>query len=405
MENKKNKGKIIVIAVVAGLLIITNLLTFLVTASCNMAIGNKVLINTPSSTSAKNITKLIALEELIQEDYYKELDEQDLWDYAFKGLAKGTGDLYTNYYTEEEFEEYTSELDSEFYGIGVQIMNNEDGAVLVDSVFQGSPAEEAGMKAGDIIIKIDDFDSSNVSVSEASNKLRGKKGTKVDVVVLRNNKEVKMTITRDKVKATYVTGKMMDDKIGYIRISEFASDVASDFEKYYDEFSGKNMKGLVIDLRDNPGGLVNEATDIANLLLKKDMTIISTTNKSGETKTEKDVTDEYAKVPIVVLVNGNSASASEILSCSLQDNEMATIIGEKSYGKGIIQEVKTLNDGSGITITIDEYLSPKGHQIHQKGITPDVTVKAESDKAISKLTLDEDNQLQKALSYLKQQIK
>lgn len=405
MENKKNKGKIIVIAVVAGLLIITNLLTFLVTASCNMAIGNKVLINTPSSTSAKNITKLIALEELIQEDYYKELDEQDLWDYAFKGLAKGTGDLYTNYYTEEEFEEYTSELDSEFYGIGVQIMNNEDGAVLVDSVFQGSPAEEAGMKAGDIIIKIDDFDSSNVSVSEASNKLRGKKGTEVDVVVLRNNKEVKMTITRDKVKATYVTGKMMDDEIGYIRISEFASDVASDFEKYYDEFSNKNMKGLVIDLRDNPGGLVNEATDIANLLLKKDMTIISTTNKTGETQTEKDVTDEYAKVPVVVLVNGNSASASEILSCALQDNGMATIIGEKSYGKGIIQEVKTLNDGSGITITIDEYLSPKGHQIHQKGITPDVTVKAESDKAISKLTLDEDNQLQKALSYLKQKIK
>ncbi|WP_138268213.1 S41 family peptidase [Anaerofustis stercorihominis] len=404
MENKKNKGKIIVIAVVMSLLIITNLLTFLVTASCNMAIGNKVLINTPSSKSAKNITKLIALEELIQEDYYKELDEQDLWDYAFKGLAKGTGDLYTNYYTEEEFEEYTSELDSEFYGIGVQIMNNEDGAVLVDSVFQGSPAEEAGMKAGDIIIKIDDFDSSNVSVSEASNKLRGKKGTKVDVVVLRNNKEVKMTITRDKVKATYVSGKMIDN-MGYIRISEFSSDVAKDFRTYYDKFTSENMKGLIIDLRDNPGGLVNEATDIANILLKKDMTIISTTNKSGETQTEKDTTDEYAKVPVVVLVNGNSASASEILSCSLQDNEMATIIGEKSYGKGIIQEVKPLNDGSGITVTIDEYLSPKGHQIHKKGITPYVTVKANSDKAISKLTLDEDNQLQKALSYLKQQIK
>ena len=403
-NNKKNKGKIVVIGIVAAIVIVTNLLTFLITSSCNLAIGNKVLINTPSTTSAKNITKLVSLEKLLKEDYYTELDEQKLWNYAFKGLYAGTGDPYSTYYTEEEFNSYTEGFDSNYSGVGIQIMNNENSQVIVDSIFQGSPAEKSGMKAGDIITKVDDMDTTKASTSDVSKKLRGKTHTKVTVTVLRDKKEITMVITRDKIDMKRVSGKMIGD-LGYIKITEFTDKVGKQFENYYNEYTNKNMKGLIIDLRDNPGGLVNEATEIANLLLKENSTIISTTNKSGKTQTVKDTTSEYAKVPIVVLINENSASSSEILSCALQDNKVATIMGVKSYGKGIIQEVKSLLDGSGVTITSDEYVSPLGHKIHKKGITPNQTVKLNSKKSLNQLSEKEDNQIQSTIKYLKQNIK
>lgn len=403
-NNKINKPKIKIIAIVAVIIIITNLLTFMFTSSANMVIGNKLLINTPSVESAKNINKMIELEKIINENYYKQINEQDLWDYAFKGLFIGTGDKYTNYYTQEEFNSYMQDMQSDFVGIGVEIQGSTNGSVKVNDVFENSPASKAGMKEGDIIIKVDDFDSTKSNVNEVSKRLRGKKGTEVNVTVLRKEEKINLTITRDEIHNKKVSGKMIDN-IGYISISEFTSDVSKYFENYYDSFNKQGMKGLIIDMRDNPGGLVIESINIANNLLKKDMKIISVTNKSGETQTEKDTTKKHADIPVVVLLNGGSASASEILACALKDNNVATIIGEKSYGKGIIQDVKSLNDGSGMTITTQEYVSPKGSKIHGKGIAPDIEVKLNSKKDIKDLTLNQDNQLQKAISYLKQNIK
>lgn len=397
---KKNKTKIIAIAVVAAIVIVTNLMTFFITSTSNLVIGKKILLNTSSMTSAKNINKLIYLDNLINEKYYTDVDSQKMWDTAFKGLLAGTGDGYTSYYTEKEYKAYMSGYETSYSGIGVQIVNNKKNQVLVDDVFDGSPAKEAGLKSGDIIIKIDGKNSENMDIDKASSLIRGKEGSTAKIVVLRNGKKLKFDVKRKKIDIKRVSGKMIGD-YGYIKVSEFDMDVADAFEKYYTKFTKSGMKGLVIDLRDNPGGLVNEAEQIANLLLEKDSLIISTTNKSKKTSEMRDTTSQSVKVPVVVLVNENSASASEILSCALQDNKKAKILGTKTFGKGIIQSIVPLNDGSGVTITVEEYISPSGNKIHKKGITPDIKVKQDSNKPLSQLDYNEDNQLREAVKYLK----
>lgn len=401
---KKNNKKIIAVAAVAAMLVVTNLLTFFITATSNIVVGNKILLNASSVTSAKNINKMIYLDKVLSEKYYKDVDEQQLWDTAFKGLFAGTGDTYTKYYTKKEFKSYMEGYEGSYSGIGVQIMNNKKNQVVVDSVFQNTPAEQAGIKPGDIIISIGGKDSTNMDVSDASGLIRGDSGTKVKIVVLRKGKKLTFNITRKTIEQKRVSSKMIGD-VGYIAVTEFDENVGRDFEKSYRTLQKKNMKALVIDLRNNPGGLVDEAEDIANLMLKRDSIIISTTNKSGKVAEDRDTTDEYISIPVAVLVNENSASASEILSCALQDNGIAKIVGVKSYGKGIIQTINPFNDGSGATITSDEYVSPKGNKIHKKGITPDITVKAEFKKPIAQLDLKEDNQLMEAVKYLKKKAK
>ena len=322
---------------------------------------------------------------------------------AIDTMIASLNEPYTRFMPQKDFEELTTSITSKIYGIGVNIYSNS-GKIEVFNVIPSTPADFAGLKQGDILVAVNGKEINGMNISEVAALVRGPENSVVELTVLRDNKKITKKIKRKEIKIKNVKSSIIDNHIGYIQIISFMGGTTpNEFVEALE--NTKKTDSIIIDLRGNTGGLLDNAVFIANMFIPEgeivEIIYINGYKKSIKANSEQKILNK----PVVVLVNGNSASASEILSCALQDNGVATIIGEKSYGKGIIQEVKTLNDGSGITITIDEYLSPKGHQIHQKGITPDVTVKAESDKAISKLTLDEDNQLQKALSYLKQKIK
>lgn len=398
---KKNKGKILNITLVIVLIIITNILTFFVANTLNLSMGNKVVIDASDKVAAKNINKMIALKNVLKEDFYKELDDQTLWDSAISGLYAGSGDNYTAYYNEKDFKEYTQSFEGTYTGIGVEIVQLAVGEIRIESVFPDSPAQKAGLKAGDFIVKAKGKSTAKMTSSEVSNLLRGKPHTKVNLTVERNNKEIDVNLTRQTLEIQYVESKVIDKKIGYIKINQFQENVYKSFLEQYNSLIKKNINGLIIDLRDNPGGIVEEATDIAKLMLPKGNKIISTTNKSGKVDTILDDTEVEAIVPMVVLINGNSASSAEILTVALKDNGVAKVVGEKSYGKGIIQAVKSVKSGGGISITTDEYLGPKGEKIHEKGVKPDVVVKLKSDKPASSIPMKKDTQLKKAIEILK----
>lgn len=399
-KNKKVKNKITLIVAVVLIVVITNLCTFFASTTLNVVFGNKVIINAGDSVSAKSIAKMVSLKDNIVKNYYDKVDVQALWDTAMKGLFAGTGDQYSTYYTKKEFNSYMGGYEASYGGIGVQItMETKTNKVFISAVFKNTPASKSGLKTNDIIKKIDDKSVTGKDVATISNLVRGKKGTSVKLTVLRGNKTMNFNVTRDTIKLTTCSSKVINNNIGYINISQFNEETGKEFKDCYTKVKNKNVKALIIDLRNNPGGLVEQASTIAQMFLDKGDTIISTTNKNNINSTLKDETSENATMPIVVLVNENSASSSEILSCALKDNKKATIIGVKSYGKGIIQGISNLTDGSGFTLTTEEYISPNGNKIHKKGITPDITIKAK--KAYSEnLAYKDDNQLQRAVKYL-----
>lgn len=340
--------------------------------------------------------KLKALEEIIDAYYLEDTNKEDLENGLYKGLFAGIGDPYSAYYTKEEFEELQQATSGKYSGIGALVSQDvKTNVISVTKVFKDGPADKAGMKNEDIIYKVDDQNVLEKEVDEVVSKMKGETGTKVKVTVYRESekKYVDLMITRGKVNVPTVEHQMLDKKkkIGYIQITEFDEITAEQFTKALDELKNQGMKKVVFDVRDNPGGSYGTVCEILDEILPSG-TLVFTRDKYGS---EEKQTSEPSclDMPMVVLQNENSASASEIFAGAIQDFGAGKIVGTQSFGKGIVQQIVSLNDGSAIKLTIEKYYTPSGKDIHGKGITPDVKVEAEMDSK-------GDLQLEKALAVL-----
>lgn len=367
----------------------------LITIFAITKIGNFVVVhgdeNGVIKIIAKEYSNLPKILDAIDKKSIFEFNEKNAKDAALKAVVDSIGDEYSEYLTKKETDEWESYLNGEFSGIGISFQKNDKGEYQVTEVFKDSPAEKSGIKIGDIILKVDG--NLYKTSEEMSEHIRGESGTTVELILMRNNKEIKASITRETVKEKTVYAKVMDDGSGYIVIKSFEDGTAKEFETELSAFEKQGIKSMVIDLRDNGGGYIDEGMEIADRLLKEG-TITYMEDVKGKRKYFNS--DEKAtKIKYVVLVNENTASTSEILTAAIKDNNGGKIVGSKTFGKGIVQETTKFKDGSSLKLTVLRYFSPKGKVIHKKGIKPDVEVKFDPSSGT-------DNQLEMAKSLLKQ---
>lgn len=318
-----------------------------------------------------------AVYEKLKGDYDGKLTASQLLDGIKHGLAQATGDPYTEYFTAKEASQFTDQLNNTFSGIGAQLGTDSKGNIEIIAPINGYPAAKAGLKPKDLITAIDGTSASGMSPDQAVGKIRGKAGTQVKLQVVRNGSQVlTFTVTRADIQLPSVASKILSGNIGYIQISTFANDTSGLVRKAADGFAKAHVKDIILDLRDNPGGLLNDAVDVSSLWLPEGKTVLQE-KRGGVVVNTYTATggDEFNGIPTVVLINGGSASASEITAGALHDNGMATLIGEQSYGKGSVQQIENFTDGSELKVTIARWYRPNGQNIDKKGITPDKIVK------------------------------
>ena len=398
MEGKIRRQKIYRVVMIV---ILTVVITFMVTTIVMYNKFNNLYAsdsNTSNSTNTSNEYSLVqtlqTFKTMINQLYIGDIDEESMLEGAIKGYVEGLGDPYTEYLTKEEMEEFTEETNSEYVGIGVYVGNDTvNNTILVVGVMKSSPAEEAGIQIGDVIEKIDGVAYTGKQLDEATKVLKAEEGTTATLTIRRDNEEKELTVVRRKITVQHVASEMLENNIAYIQIDSFDANVASSFEEQITSLMNNGATGIIIDLRNNGGGIVDEATGIADLFLDKGETILITKSKkeNNEEETKSERNPIVNDIPVVILVNEATASASEILAGALKDNYGATIIGKQTYGKGVIQTLYTLTDGSGIKITTEEYYTPNHNQINEVGITPDIEVD---------ITENEDTQLQRAIEEL-----
>mgnify|MGYP001632603025 CR=1 FL=1 len=352
-------------------------------------------------TYSGEFEKLKKVMGIIESDYLKEYDVKKLEEGAIRGMLEALDDPYTSYFDKSETESFLTETEGDYEGVGMYIsIDTKKDTVIVLSPIKGSPAEEAGVKPGDYITEINGVSVVGVSLEEVASRLKGISGSTVDVKFVRYNEsgdaeKIEKTIPRRKVELTSFGSKMLEDDIAYISFSSFDENITEKFEEATKElFKKKKAKGLILDVRNNPGGLLSVATEVADKLLPTGK-IVYTVDKNG--KEEAMYSDSnFIDVPIVVLVNENSASASEILAAALKDYG-ATIVGTTTYGKGLVQEFKSLRDGTYVKVTISEYFSPNGTKINETGVIPNIEVKQDED-------IEKDEQLERAIIELKKKM-
>ena len=400
-KERKNKiYKIIMIVVIAVFI------TFMVTSISlyTYFVNNPISITSKSSSSSKDIAgTLQKYKEIIDKYYLGDVDEEKLKEGAIKGYIEGLGDPYTEYISADEMEDYLSDTMGNFVGIGIyMVKNTEKGKIQVLAPIKGSPAEKAGIQAGDIILTVDGVDYSADEMTIASNKIKGEEGTTVTIEVLRGTETKKYELKREKVKVNQVEGKVLSNNIGYINFTSFDETTADDFKAKFEELNKQGIKSLIIDLRNNGGGIVDQALQIADYVADKDSVLLYEVDKNNKETVKKAKTDPIINMPIIILTNENTASASEILAGALKDLGKAKTVGTTTYGKGVIQQILKLSDGSGLKVTIEEYQTPNRNKIHKIGIAPDEEVKLpDSVTNVLNVTESEDTQLQKAIEMLK----
>lgn len=382
-----------------SVLVIGAIILILVTAV--LTIG---AVNPFGFTAIGDLIHFTYVSRLIDHSYYEDVDSDTYMNTALQGIAAATGDPYTGYLWGDEADAYMETLEGNYQGIGIYIENNtEDNTVTVVSAIAGTPAEEAGITTGDKILKIDGESYTGQQINEAANRMRGTEGSEVVVTVQRSATGVTedLTLTRKAIEIPNVTSGMITDCIGKIYISQFTEDASQKFAEAYQKLTDQGMTKLIIDLRNNPGGLVDEAAKIANMFVEDGHVLVYTLDKSGN-RVDYPATGEAAKIPIVILTNGGSASASEILTGALKDYGIAYQIGEKTYGKGVVQGVYDLGKDRILSVTTARYYTPKGVCIHGKGIAPDMELSMDAEKymRLSALAPEDDEQLKAAVDYL-----
>lgn len=351
--------------------------------------------------------KLMYLEKEIEQNFYQDVDRDELFLGMQRGLFLGLNDPYSEYFTKEELDELSEQTTGELIGIGV-IVGIKDENIVVISPLKGSPADRVGIKPGDIISKVNDqvYSASQLSeaikeikvpLSQKKSSLLGKPdyGT-VKIEVLREKKPIVLDIEREEIPLHTVEHKTINE-LGYIQITQFAEGTARDFKAALKELNHQEIKGLIIDLRNNPGGLLDQVQEVADSIMGE-ATIVYTQDRQGKKEYIKSKDGGQLDIPLVVLINSGSASASEVLSGAVRDNEVGTLIGETTFGKALVQSVRLLSDGSGYKLTTQQYFTPKGENINHKGIKPDIEIPLDEEKLLSEQI---DNQLEKAKEILR----
>ena len=401
--NKKKQGNSIykTIMTIIATAIITSIVTIVwIYGSAELSSTESAIGSAAKSSSLS--AKLSVIRNKIDQEYIGEIDENDLIEGAIKGYVSGLNDEYTEYLTVDEMSSFTEDIEGEFVGIGVYITKDtENNTILVYGTIPDSPAQVAGLKTGDIITSVDGVECNGDDYDTITNNIKGVEGTKVTIGILRDGEELSFEIERKTVEVKHVTSQKLENNIGYIYISSFEGDVSSQFEEAYNDLANQGITSLIIDIRNNGGGIVDESLDIAEMMTDKGQTLLIESDKNGEEEVIKAGEDKTITMPIVLLVNEYSASASEILAGILKENvENATLIGNTTYGKGVIQTLYPLTDGSGIKITTNEYFTPNHNTINKIGVEPDI--KVDDYLFLGTLDLENDTQIKRAMEELLQ---
>ena len=351
-----------------------------------------------SAVNRESVNKLSVLEQYLDHYYYKssEITREDKETGIYKGLFESLGDVYSCYYTPEEYKSLAEQTQGVYYGIGAYVSQDvETGICAISGVIRNSPAEAAGLMEGDLIYKVDGEDMSGLELDEVVSHIRGDEGSEVTLTLVRDGEEIEVVLTRGKVDTPTVESEMRDDGIGYLQITEFDDVTVGQFAENFEQLKEQGMKGLIIDLRGNPGGSVTSVCAVAEQLLPKGL-IFYMEDKDGN-KTEYKCEGADFDLPMVVLVNEYSASAAEILSGAIKDSGIGKLVGKTTFGKGIVQDVIPLQDGSAIKLTVANYYTRGGNDIHLKGIEPDIEVELDTDAYLDD---GKDTQLDKAVEVL-----
>ena len=365
-----------------------------------------------SSRSNQLISDMASLKELLDRNFLFDVDEEKLYEGSLKGMFANLGDPYTAYYPKEEFAKLIENLDGRYKGIGISMSNSKEGLIKVIQVFDGSPAQEVGLKSGDFIKSIEGKEFAGNQLEEAVALIRGKDGSKVNMKILRvsednpKGEEIDVEVERRDVKVDTVKSQTLNlkgIKVGYLRLTAFDNVTWEDFKDQYAKLKNEGVQGLVLDLRNNPGGALDVCLNIADTFLDEGV-VVTTEDKDGNVVSEKSDA-EYDDIPMVALINENSASASEILAGALKDRGRAKIVGEKSFGKGVVQKIFPLDNGAGAKITISEYKTPNGEKINKVGVKPDIEVENKNpDLDLNENDFTKDSQFLKALTELIKEI-
>lgn len=405
----KRKGIILTILLV----IITNVTTFIISNMVALKIDDKVIVSAEEYDSMVSThikySKIMELENYIKTNFLGDIDEEKLMDGQIKGMFQSLEDPYSVYMNPDEFKSFTEQNEGVYGGVGIIVTPGDDNLITIVSPIEGTPGERAGLKTGDKIVKVNGEEFTADRMDEAVKKMKGEPNTSVTITILRTDKNgnkeyLDIDIVREEIRLVTVKSDIIQGNIGYIKITSFDELTYDDFKKHLNELKDKNISGLILDLRNNPGGLLDVCVSIADELLGEGV-IVYTETKDGERQYE------YSKrsamnLPLVVLVNEGSASASEILAGAIKDHGRGMLIGNKTFGKGIVQRIRGLTDGSGFKLTVSEYFTPKGTSIHGIGIDPDITVDLPEDiMEIGLENLQEDTQLQRAIEEIKDMIK
>lgn len=364
--------------------------------------GRLPFLGKEEAVSQETKEKLSGIQALIQKEYIGKVDEDALQTGICQGYVGALGDPYSAYYDEEQTSALMETTQGEYGGIGVVLTQNLDtGVTTASSVYEDSPAMRAGMKDGDIIYQVEGRDVSGMALEEISGSIKGEKGTTVEITVLRGEEreEVTLTITRDTIQAETVKTRMLEDEIGYLAISEFDSVTLEQYREGLAELTAQGMEGLIVDLRGNPGGNLDTVCEILDLMLPEGL-IVYTEDKDGNRQEFTSDEAQEVQVPLAVLVDGNSASASEIYAGAIQDYGIGQIVGTKTYGKGVVQTIYDLKDGTSLKLTVAEYFTPNGRNIDGEGITPDVEVTYQRNENDP----EADNQLDRAVETLQNEM-
>lgn len=405
-EKKKKKsgfrkgfiaGLLVAVAVIFGLSAVRNVLQ-----------TGKV-ISTASKSSlldSHTVQKINTLAEYIQQTYYEDVDVEELREGLYAGLFENL-DVYSQYYTAEQYQSiYESSVSGTYCGIGASLQQDaKTKDVTIVHVYDGSPAQKAGLQEGDYIVSADEYEANSMELTEFVNHIRGEEGTKVHLVIYRESegKELEYEIVREQLVLPTVSHEMMDEKTGYIDVTEFTDATPEQFSAALEDLKDQGMKALIVDLRSNPGGMLTAVCDMLDEILPEGL-IVYTEDKKGEKKEYFSGDEKSLDLPLVVLVNGQSASASEIFAGAIQDRGAGTVIGTTTYGKGVVQTIRSLKDGSAFKVTTNRYFTPGGTCIQDIGIKPDVELEYEFlGKENETYSYDKDNQIQKALEIIKKE--
>lgn len=358
--------------------------------------------------SYQNLSKLAIIHEKINQDFMEEVDDETILDGMYKGMLESLNDPYSRYYTKEEYAELNESNSGSYCGIGAVVeQDNKTGKIYIVKAYEGGAAYEAGLVSGDSITKVDGKSVEKEELTDVVEWMKGQEGTTVEVecYIAKSKTYQTFTMERRNVEVPSVEYQMLEDDIGYIQVSGFKETTANQFSEALDKLEEKNMKGLIIDLRDNGGGLLDSVVDMMSRMLPEKKEIVSVKDKNGKGTTYYSSDDKTFDKPLVVLVNENTASASEVFSGAVQDYKLGKLVGTTTFGKGIVQTVMGLFDDSAIKLTTAKYYTPNGRNIHKTGLDPDIEV--ELDEKLQQkgiYSMDEDDQLQKGIQVLRNMI-